>query len=407
MSTARYILLSIMLALILAATVLLAGFVPQDEGQELRRTVSHTIADLRTEDFPMPIESIGDQAHLWSIRRQAQTKTVVAEAPEVKSEEAKMTGHVQFIDQQVALLLNDDLVVVPELALVPLLSLDGISQPTLFGVQEAQFDVMDVNGDLMRWRETTSMQAGYTPFTLRRTYVEEKLPVVKKKAPAKANKPKVVLMAVAPKSLNSLPKALAPKNLYPAPKPLSRDYQVSGDSLARSEAYQGLIGTFAKRYDLDPTLLNAIIQSESNFNTGLVSPKKAVGLMQVLPSTASGEVHRYLYGKKGGISKAELHNPEVNIRYGTTYLHILKQNYFGGITNRLSREYCVVAAYNMGPNRVVKTFGPNPQAAAQVINSMSSEEVYQHLVSRLPKRETRMYVAKVRSLREKYAHMKP
>ena len=394
MSTTRYFVLSILLLLILSVT-LLAGFVPQDDGQEIRRTVSHTIANLRSEDLPLPIESLGDQAHLWSIRRQAIMQTQAA-----KMDEPNLPGHVQFFEQNVQLIVGVNDLSRPELALVPLLSLDGISQPIVFGLQEAQFDVFDADGDPLRWRAATSMQAGYTPFTLRRTYLEDTLPVEKKPFDTnKQAKPKVVLMAMAPKSFN------APNALNVLPKPKVKNYSLSGESLAKSQSFQGLVGTFAKRYDLDPTLLNAIIQSESNFNTRLVSPKQAVGLMQVLPSTAAGEVHRYLYGKKGSVTKADLHNPEVNIRYGTTYLHILKQHYFSGIQDRLSKEYCIVAAYNMGPNRVVRTFGANPEAAAQTINSMSSEEDYQHLVNRLPRRETRKYVAKVRSLKEKYANV--
>ena len=57
----------------------------------------------------------------------------------------------------------------------------------------------------------------------------------------------------------------------------------------------------------------------------------------------------------------------------------------------------------MGPHRVVKTFGANPQAAAQAINAMSSEDVFQHLTRRLPRQETRAYVAKVRNIRQQYA----
>lgn len=379
MPSSRFITLTL-LVLVLLIAILLAGFVPQDEGFEVRRTVSNTIANLRDEDFPKPIESLGDQAHLWSIRRQASLKA----SPEA-SKVQPYPSPVYFSEKQVTLLLAYvvDLEAEQEEVLVPLLALDGISQPELMGRQASQFDVLDLTGDPVRFRKDSSLQAGYTPFSLRRTY----LLVVE---PEKTKAPKVRVASL---------KAYAQSGS----KAKIISYKVS--SRGEAQSYQDLINTFAKRYDLEPHLLKAIIQSESNFNPRLVSPKQAVGLMQVLPSTAGGEVHRYLHGKRGNVSRADLHNPEVNIRYGTTYLHILKQNYFSGIKDKQALEYCTVAAYNMGPNRVVRSFGSNPKQAAEAINNMSSEQVYQHLISKLPRKETRNYVAKVRSLKQQYQNM--
>ena len=59
--------------------------------------------------------------------------------------------------------------------------------------------------------------------------------------------------------------------------------------------YRELVERFAKRYNLSVELVYAIIHSESDFSPTLVSSKSAMGLMQILPGTASDEVHRFFF----------------------------------------------------------------------------------------------------------------
>lgn len=169
--------------------------------------------------------------------------------------------------------------------------------------------------------------------------------------------------------------------------------------------YRELVDTFARRYNLNANLVMAIIHSESNFSPGLVSSKSAMGLMQLLPSTASDEVHRFLYGRRGQVSFEQLSVPEINIRYGTAYLHILNNRYFASVRDSRIREACVIASYNMGPNGFLRLYGPTPAAAIERINSMSVEEFHADLPKRLPVRETRFYVEKVRRMKQHYAGM--
>ena len=150
-------------------------------------------------------------------------------------------------------------------------------------------------------------------------------------------------------------------------------------------------------------LVYAIIHSESDFSPTLVSGKSAMGLMQLLPSTASGEVHRFLYGRRGDVGFDDLRVPEINIRYGTAYLHILLTRYFQNVSDPEAREYCTVAAYNMGPNRFLRLYGATPEEAVARINTMNADELYEDLTRRLPVRETRAYVAKVRRMKHHYA----
>ena len=163
----------------------------------------------------------------------------------------------------------------------------------------------------------------------------------------------------------------------------------------RAAKYEKMIKRSAERYGLGERLLYAIAHTESYFNPFAVSSASAYGIMQIVPSSAGAEVYQHITGKKGRPSREYLFNPANNIEYGAAYLHLLARRYFSNIKNPASRELCTIAAYNGGPNAVLKSFASNPEAAIKKINSMSSKEVYRHLVFKLPSSETRRYVDKV------------
>jgi transglycosylase-like protein with SLT domain len=96
--------------------------------------------------------------------------------------------------------------------------------------------------------------------------------------------------------------------------------------------FEKFIRAAAKRYDMDADLIHCVVAVESNFNPKAVSPKKASGLMQLLPQTAAH------YGVKN------IFDPEENINAGTRYLKELMAKYHD-LTLAL-------AAYNAGPERV-------------------------------------------------------
>ena len=107
---------------------------------------------------------------------------------------------------------------------------------------------------------------------------------------------------------------------------------------------RGLAWEMARRYHLDVTLLFAIIDQESQWNPNAISPKGAIGLMQIMPET--GEV------ECGLVTREQLLDPKLNLECGTTYFsHLLK--HFGSV--RLA-----LCAYNAGPNRVAE-LGRCPQ----------------------------------------------
>ncbi|HXW62302.1 MAG TPA: lytic transglycosylase domain-containing protein [Candidatus Acidoferrales bacterium] len=89
----------------------------------------------------------------------------------------------------------------------------------------------------------------------------------------------------------------------------------------------------AERNNLDPALVKAVISTESGWDPNAVSPKGAVGLMQLIPETAQ----RY------GVNNS--FDPAQNIEGGSRYLKALLVRYKGDLTRSL-------AAYNAGERTV-------------------------------------------------------
>jgi len=99
---------------------------------------------------------------------------------------------------------------------------------------------------------------------------------------------------------------------------------------------------FASTNALDPYLVASLIRQESEFNPNAVSPKNAVGLMQLLPKVGRGVAKQE---KLKHFSTQQLFTPTVNLQLGTKYFRSMVDQ-FGGF------EYAL-AAYNAGDYRVV------------------------------------------------------
>ena len=97
--------------------------------------------------------------------------------------------------------------------------------------------------------------------------------------------------------------------------------------------YESLVMEHATRQSLRPELVRAVIQVESGFNARALSPKGAMGLMQLMPATA----------RSLGVQNA--FDPAENIRGGTAYLRWLLDRYEGN-------EELALAAYNAGAGAV-------------------------------------------------------
>ena len=97
----------------------------------------------------------------------------------------------------------------------------------------------------------------------------------------------------------------------------------------------------AERHEVDGLLLAAVVETESRFRPTAVSPRGAVGLMQVLPATGA------MYGH------SDLSDPHVNLDVGSRYLRRLLRDYDGDLELAL-------AAYNAGPAAVERYHGVPP-----------------------------------------------
>jgi len=99
-----------------------------------------------------------------------------------------------------------------------------------------------------------------------------------------------------------------------------------------------MVDTIATNYGVDPALVRAVIKTESNFNRWAVSNKGALGLMQLIPTTAV----------RFGVNDA--FSPQQNVDAGVRYLKTLLERYNGNLDLAL-------AAYNAGEGAVDRAHG--------------------------------------------------
>jgi len=139
-----------------------------------------------------------------------------------------------------------------------------------------------------------------------------------------------------------------PQSTLPIPQ-----VNAPGYNRQMAAAFSKLVERVAREHNLDPQLLHSIITVESGYNPGAISPKGAIGLMQLMPDTASR------FGANNPL------DPMQNIRAGARYVRFL--------LSLFNRDMpLVLAAYNAGEGAVSK---------------------YRNTIP--PYQETREYVAKV------------
>ncbi|MEA1983047.1 MAG: transglycosylase SLT domain-containing protein [Campylobacterota bacterium] len=189
------------------------------------------------------------------------------------------------------------------------------------------------------------------------------------------------------------------QNVYKLTVPLP-----SNTRLKRAEVYKKDVLKNAKRFDIPVPLVFAIMQTESDFNPFAKSHIPAFGLMQIVPTSAGRDIHQFLYKKKGMPSATYLYNGGNNIEMGTSYLHILYYRYLKKIKNPESRLYCAIAAYNTGAGNIAWAYTKkyNMNKAAPLINAMTPDEVYNHLMSNLRFDEPKHYLKRVKKRMSAY-----
>lgn len=166
--------------------------------------------------------------------------------------------------------------------------------------------------------------------------------------------------AAAQQQLQLITPSIREEFLMPRERAHTLDVERFRENFFRARVpYGDIIYREAKRYGIQPELVAAVIDTESNFRPTLVSTKNAQGLMQIIPAT----------GRLMGANN--LFNPADNIRAGTRYLRYLNRRFPGD-------SQLVLAAYNAGEGAIGR-FGGIP-----------------------PYRETQQYVRKVASRRSEY-----
>lgn len=147
--------------------------------------------------------------------------------------------------------------------------------------------------------------------------------------------------------------------------------------------YKEIIEKYASEYNIPEYIIFAVIKVESDFDPYAESRAGAIGLMQMMPSTfewLTGEEH---LGED--LSKRELFDPEVSIRYGCYYLRYLFEKFHNWDT--------VFAAYNGGEGNVAKWLADDEYSDGK--GNLTS----------IPFEETRNYVKKVNKQIENYKNL--
>ena len=139
--------------------------------------------------------------------------------------------------------------------------------------------------------------------------------------------------------------------------------------------YKEYVQKYAQEYNVDENLIYALIKAESNFNSNAKSSKDAIGLMQLMESTAQDVCKKTDLQISSDELSEKLLEPDININIGTKYLSILIQKY-GNIE-------IAITAYNAGIGTVDNWIEKG------IINSDGSN------VENIPYKETNNYVRKI------------
>lgn len=144
--------------------------------------------------------------------------------------------------------------------------------------------------------------------------------------------------------------------------------------------YREKVFLYATEYEVDPFLIAAVIRTESKFVANARSPKGAMGLMQMMPETGQWVASQV---DQEGFQPGMLNDPDTSIRFGVWYLASLKKEF-------RENEILVLAAYNGGRGNV-----------NQWMRQLGWERGFRD-IDKIPYKETREYVKRVLSARERY-----
>ncbi len=172
----------------------------------------------------------------------------------------------------------------------------------------------------------------------------------------------------------------------------------------RAEQFKDQVYKNSKRFDLDPAIVFAIIETESSFNPKARSHIPAYGLMQLVPKSGARDAYLYLYKEDKFLNKGYLYNPAKNIELGCAYLAKIRYVYFKDIRDDKKAFICAIPAYNTGIGNVSKTLSntSNLSKASEAANRLDFDRLYNKLKNELKYEEARNYLVRVWERKDKY-----
>ena len=164
----------------------------------------------------------------------------------------------------------------------------------------------------------------------------------------------------------------------------------------RAEAYKNEVETYCRKYEVNPAMVYAVMQTESSFNPKAKSYVPAYGLMQIVPTSAGKDCAASLNKSFSQPTANYLYEPENNIEMGVHYLYLLDKRYYTKVTDPDSRDLCVIASYNTGAGNVARALRGDTKISKAIpqINEMSYEELFKYFENKLLP-ETQNYIRKV------------
>lgn len=164
----------------------------------------------------------------------------------------------------------------------------------------------------------------------------------------------------------------------------------------RAEKYKNEVEKYCEKYDVDPAMAYAVMQTESSFNPKAKSHVPAYGLMQIVPTSAGKDCAQSLKKPFSKPTANYLYEPENNIEMGVHYLHLLKKRYYTKVEDSDSQDLCVIASYNTGAGNVARALRGDTKISKAIpqINAMSYEELFKYFERNLLP-ETQNYIRKV------------
>ena len=158
---------------------------------------------------------------------------------------------------------------------------------------------------------------------------------------------------------------------------------LGGEDRARFEKAVGIFKTYGERYDFDHLMLAALAFQESGLDQAARSNAGAIGVMQLLPSTAADP----------NVGIPDITTLDNNIHAGTKYLRFVRDRYFSDPEmDPLNQTLFTFAAYNAGPARVR---GLREEAARTGLDANQWFGSVEHVAAKRIGRETVQYVSNI------------